>query len=89
MKQIKTIATPVNDSFDYEVNKALADGWVLINRMVVVKPNGDDYLFAELEKEIITEAERCCENCRHFLTDPTEEPCRGCTSDASNWEAAE
>ena len=84
MLQIKTLKHPNPERFDEIVNEALADGWTLTRRLT-----GPTDFVAELEKNIITEDEKRCENCKHFLTDPTKEPCMGCTSDASNWEAVE
>lgn len=92
MIQIKTIAQDLSRSekFDKEVNEAIADGWTLAKRERVSTPSGcEDYLYAELVKEIITEAERNCDNCRHFDNDADAEPCASCSSTASNWEAAE
>ena len=80
MKQIKTIEEMTAGVFDLEVNKALSEGWKLVRRYV----NGD-YFIAELEQETITEAERSCENCKHFDKRPHERPCCDC-EDASKWE---
>ena len=44
-------------------------------------------LYAELEREIITEAEKCCENCAHFDVAPGEEPCSKCMN-GELWEEA-
>lgn len=97
MKQIKTITYPLNraEEFDNEVNAALADGWELTKRAVLgPSPTQDKTIivyavcYAELEKEIITDKERGCENCLHGEKDPHEEPCCGCSEDCDKWEAA-
>lgn len=100
MKQIKTIKNRLDNAelFDDAVNAAIEEGWQLTNRKVLppmAMRNGDQtygVLYAELEREIITEAERCCENCAHFDKDPSKEPCCSC-EDAevapTKWEAAE
>ena len=90
MKQIKTICIRLNDAdaFDKKVNEALEEGWMLTERRVLQPPTSDKYtmLYAELEKHTITEAERCCENCKHFDTSANMEPCLSCSDSASNWE---
>ena len=91
MIQIKTIAAdlPKRDIFDEKVNEAIAEGWRLTKRERVSSRNDRvDYLYAELEREIITEPERCCDNCKYFDNDADKEPCASCTNDAANWEAA-
>ena len=82
MKQIKTVCNPSTEPFDNEVNAALADGWTLTKRYIL----GSGYFVAELEREVITEAERCCENCRYYDTDPEAEPCASCSDDCDKWE---
>ena len=92
MIQIKTIAQdlPDREALDQKVNEAIADGWRLAKRERVSSPNNRiDYLYAELVRDIITEAERNCDNCRHFDNDADAEPCASCSSTASNWEAVE
>ena len=42
-------------------------------------------LYAELEKNDITEAERCCDNCKHCDKLAGMAPCYDC-EDASHWE---
>lgn len=88
MKQILTIAEKSTQKFDETVNLALEQGWELTKRYYTP----DNFFTAELEREIITEAERCCENCAHFDKDPSKEPCCDC-EDAevapTKWEAAE
>lgn len=84
MLQIKTIRRTDPERFDDAVNEALADGWTLTRRCLV--PEG---FIAELEKVIITEAERTCENCRHRDTPPEQEPCFSCSETCSEWELAE
>jgi hypothetical protein len=96
MLQIKTIKNRLDnvESFDKEVNEALRDGWRLTRREVL-QPAAQaiEYtyimLYAELEKEIVTEAERCCENCKHRMQDASIEPCASCSDDCDKWEAAE
>jgi hypothetical protein len=91
MKQIKTIKNRLdnNEDFDVAVNKALADGWILVKREVLVPNTPDRFtmLYVELEKEVVTEAERCCENCLHFENASTLEPCASCSEDCNKWEA--
>ena len=94
MIQIKTIADtlPDKDKFDKKVNEAIADGWRLAKRELITHTHAQgkaDYLYAELVKETVTEAERNCDNCKHFDNDADAEPCASCSSTASNWEAAE
>lgn len=81
MKQIKTIAEDNTQKFDDTVNLALQLGWELVRRYYTP----DNYFVAELEKETITEAERCCENCAHFNNPGHVLPCKVCI-DASHWE---
>lgn len=94
MIQIKTIADtlPDREAFDKKVNEAIADGWKLAKRELVTHTQSSgktDYLYAELEREVITEAERCCDNCKHLDNDADAEPCASCNGNASKWEAAE
>lgn len=91
MIQIKTIAQDLSRSekFDKEVNEAIADGWTLAKRERVSTPSGyKDYLYAELVRETITEAERCCENCAHYDTVSHNPPCCDCSADGNKWEPA-
>lgn len=98
MKQIKTIVTSLDsfEKFDRLVNEALADGWWLTERKALqplAQPNtGTEYartmLYAELEKDIITEAEKRCENCAHRDILPEAEPCKNCSEFADKWEPA-
>lgn len=83
MLQIKTIHNTDPAAFDEAVNTALVEGWTLTRRLT---GPGPDFV-AELEREIITEAERCCENCRYCETLGGMEPCHSCDASASNWEA--
>lgn len=96
MLQIKTIigTTECYDEFDKQVNAALADGWYLIKRDVLAPyiSEGIEYarcLIAELEREIITDEEKCCENCAYRDCAENQDPCRSCGEDADKWEAAE
>jgi hypothetical protein len=84
MKQIKTVHHRIDDSaqFDKEVNDALTEGWQLTRREFVP---GYVILYAELEREVITEAEKCCENCRYCEV-VNGEPCDSCSEDANKWE---
>lgn len=100
MKQIKTIYEDLTnpkalDNFDNEVNQALAEGWTLTKRDVL-KPYESEttcwhrILYAELEKEIITEDERDCSNCRYRDVDEYAHPCIECDPDGTGvdkWEA--
>lgn len=83
MLQILTIAEQSTQKFDETVNLALQQGWGLTRRYYTP----DNFFVAELEKEIITEDERDCENCKHFANEAKDEPCASCTDNASNWEA--
>ena len=84
MLQIKTIRNNDPKCFDKSVNAYLAAGWTLTSRFI--SPEG---FTAYLEREIITEAERSCENCRHNQLTPEQEPCCFCSEDADQWEEAE
>ena len=101
MKQIKTIIGTVSngyydrdtENFDKEVNETIAEGWTLVERKVLmpqVQPTignpAHAMLYAELEKNTITEAKRCCGNCAHFRVMAYQEPCLSCNSDADKWE---
>lgn len=90
MKQIKTIHHRIDESvkFDEEINAAITEGWQLTKREFVP---GYCMLYAELEREVITEAERCCENCAHFDCAPSKEPCCSCEDGEiapTNWVTA-
>jgi hypothetical protein len=88
MKQIKTITRASASEFDEAVNAALVDGWQLIERKLAQTPAGTpDYHYAQLEREVITEAERCCENCAHYFKEQGDEPCRSCSEDCDKWES--
>lgn len=87
MKQIKTIVADTVVDFDCEVNAAIADGWQLVARRAVLRPDG--YFYAELERDVITEDERCCENCKYYDLDTIDEPCVHCNKHADKWEAEE
>lgn len=97
MKQIKTIKNRLDNEkqFDAEVNAALADGWQLTKREVLMPTSQDRVhytyimLYAELEREEITEAERCCDNCAHWNKAPDQPPCSECSDQADKWEAVE
>jgi hypothetical protein len=95
MLQIKTIKYQLNaaETFDEKVNAALAEGWTLTKREVLPPADLGDrvafrMLYAELEREEITEAERCCENCAHYDNGAHQEPCLSCSEDADKWEPA-
>jgi hypothetical protein len=88
MKQIKTISKQHAELFDEGVNTALMDGWKLSRRYRA----NDGCFVAELEKEVITERERCCENCAHFDREPGDEPCCLCNDGdvaPTHWESRE
>ncbi len=99
MKQIKTIKNRLDNAelFDDAVNAALAEGWQLTKRKALMPKSQNEkmlthiMLYAELEREIITEAERCCENCRYYDTAQGNEPCISCEDGElapTNWEPA-
>lgn len=79
MLQIKTICKNLTKDFDEAVNAALAEGWTLCRRAIV--PEG---FIAEMEKEIITEAERDCDNCEYCDLREDQGPCKTCAGH-SNW----
>lgn len=81
MLQIKTIRIYDAEAFDRLVNEAIEDGWKLNRRTL----DNDCYLIAELERDVITEKERCCENCKHYKKGMAEEPCLNCY-DNDKWE---
>ena len=83
MKQIRTIQNTNPAVFDDEVNKALQEGWTLTRRYY----NHSNFI-AELEVEVISEEEKCCENCKHENKEPNMDPCRYC-NDADKWESVE
>lgn len=93
MKQIKTIKNRLdnNVAFDEAVNAAIVEGWQLTKREVLIPKAQNEamttyiMLYAELEREIITEAEKCCENCAHFDVAPGEKPCCKCRN-GECWE---
>lgn len=101
MKQIKTIKGEmyISEDFDRRVNEAIAEGWTLSKRSVVqeISPTrmGGGFthlhvwLYAEMEKETITDAERCCENCKHGDLSADMEPCINCSDNCSHWDACE
>ena len=84
MKQIKTIFEGEPVKFDEQVNAALAEGWSLEKRAL------HEYGFvAEMEREIITEYEKTCGNCKYSSRPPEAEPCRSCDPEngTCHWEA--
>lgn len=85
MLQIKTIADKLTDRFDDRVNKALEEGWALTRRYYT--PN--EYFAAELERVVVTDAERTCENCIYSNNRSDVEPCCNCSPDADKWEPME
>ena len=98
MLQIKTIKNRLYnvDDFDKEVNEAIAAGWKLTRREVL-QPAAQaiEYtyimLYAELEKNILTEDEKTCENCKYGNVPGNIPPCADCNPDGGKcyWEAAE
>jgi hypothetical protein len=80
MLQIKTICENDPAEFDRQVNNAIAEGWTLTKRGTITRESVYflHSFYAELERVIITEAERCCENCKHRDTHPEDEPCFSC-----------
>lgn len=99
MKQIKTIFKHMDpktvdvleaQDFDRQVNEAIAEGWKLVKRDVFHPLDTRKYyhprvLYAELEKDTITEAEKCCDNCKFCDSPGHVHPCNVCT-DVSEWE---
>ena len=99
MKQIKTIFKRMDpktvdvlevQDFDRQVNEAIAEGWKLVKRDVFHPLDTQEYyhprvLYAELEKDTITEAEKCCDNCKFCDCAPSSYPCARC-EDASEWK---
>ena len=82
MLQIKTIRNTDPAAFDEAVNAALADGWTLTRRLT---GPGPDFV-AEMEREVVTEKERTCENCKYWEQQPESPPCRDCSDDCDKWE---
>ena len=82
MLQIKTVHNTDPAAFDEAVNTSLAEGWTLTRRLI---GPGPDFV-AELEREIVTGEERCCENCKFYEQQPESEPCRDCSKDYDEWE---
>lgn len=89
MKQIKTIVGATATEFDNEVNAALADGWELMKRETLLIGTERWLLHcAEMEREIITEAEQACENCKHRNEPAVSSSCLGCDPETNwKWEA--
>ena len=81
MLQIKTIRKADPCKFDQAVNSALAEGWQLTRRIT-----GPDHFVAEMEQVIITDAEKCCENCKHKDKSANVDPCLNCTETDDRWE---
>lgn len=73
MLQIKTIMEQNPETFDREVNKALAEGWRIVRRLA----NREGFI-AEMEKVVITEKERTCDNCKHCDLPSVVGPCDTC-----------
>lgn len=99
MKQIKTICVDQSNEgvqavFDKAVNEALAEGWTLTKRCILNPYESETFvyyrtLYAELEKEIITEDERSCSNCQYRDLAEYEPPCIACDPDGTGvdkWE---
>jgi hypothetical protein len=84
MIQIKTIRRADPEDFDRDVNEAIAEGWTLDKRYL-----SDVGFVAELEREVITEAEveRRCGNCAHFSLIHLNDACRYCGDNYNKWEA--
>lgn len=83
MIQIKTIRRADPCEFDEAVNEALAEGWTLTRRLT-----GPDHFIAEMETVVITEAEKCCDNCKYSEYAAQTFPCCAC-EDASHWKELE
>ena len=84
MLQIKTIRETDAADFDIEVNHALADGWTLTRRYTHL----DDFV-AEMERDVITDDEKCCDNCKYCERLSDTEPCCSCSDEGDKWEAQE
>ena len=92
MLQIKTITAFNTEDFDKKVNEAMLEGWRLTKRERTDTPSSiKDYyfLYAELERDVITLNEIGCENCR-YSEQIGGEPCDSCDPDAwDKWEPKE
>ena len=90
MKQIKTVIRQIGfvEEFDKELNDALLEGWKITRRdLFVSHVNGKStLLYAELEKDFLTDVDACCENCTYYDLSNVEEPCISCNEDADKWE---
>ena len=86
MKKIMTVYEADPKKFDEMVNTAIAEGWGLEKRTF------NQYAFiAELERDILTEEEKTCENCKHYSKSSDQEPCLSCDPERGTcyWEPAE
>lgn len=84
--QIKTVVQHDVSTFDAHVNEHLSsgEGWRLIEYKLVLT-NGNGYHYAHLEREVMEEQDKECDNCRHCDTHAGAPPCCYC-DDASQWE---
>ena len=73
MLQIKTIMIQNPELFDMAVNEALAEGWHIVRRLA----NREGFI-AEMQKVVITEKERTCDNCKHCDLPSDADPCHAC-----------
>lgn len=86
--KIKTIIAHTSVEFDEAVNAALAQGWTLAKRDVLLPcDNGQVAVYPRMyyaELELVP----CCDNCRHEACDPDDPstPCYRCEHDEM-WEA--
>ncbi len=99
MKQIKTIMRNASapEEFDAEVNKAIAEGWTLVKRDVLLPYEGPTRIFhrmlyAELERETVevkqaeqTTGRPSCWTCKWDYKKSNSEPCRNCNG-GDRWE---
>ena len=86
--QIRTIVHARPMLFDETVNEHLAsgEGWRLAECRLALTPAGtSDYFYARLEREVMEEQDKECDNCRHCDTHADAPPCCYC-DDASHWE---
>jgi hypothetical protein len=99
MKQIRTIVYRLDDvlMFDAAVNALLEDGWDITERKVLqpttpppaIGPCPPVLLYAAMERYILGEDEKNCENCKHCDLPPDAAPCRDCSDTGDKWEPRE
>lgn len=83
MLEIKTIVSGNTGLFDDKVNEAIREGWQLNKRDADLHSG---VFYAELEREVIYEHERDCDNCLHRDLEGGE-PCASCDPKTNDkWE---